>query len=56
MDWGRKWLVDFNAGKTKLVPFDHSNSSVLIDLEMDGVSLMKSHLLTLGAKGFVWTP
>ena len=19
MDWGRKWLVDFNAGKTQLV-------------------------------------
>ena len=22
VDWGRKWLVDFNAGKTPLVSFD----------------------------------
>ena len=22
MDWGRKWLVDFNVGKTQLVSFD----------------------------------
>ena len=22
VDWGRKWLVDFNAGKTQLVLFD----------------------------------
>ena len=22
MDWGRKWLVDFNAGKTHLVSFN----------------------------------
>ena len=22
VDWSRKWLVDFNAGKTELVSFD----------------------------------
>ena len=22
VDWGRKWLVDFNGGKTQLVLFD----------------------------------
>ena len=22
LDWGMKWLVDFNAGKTQLVSFD----------------------------------
>ena len=22
VDWGRKWLVDFNAGKTQLILFD----------------------------------
>ena len=22
VDWGRKWLVDFNTGKTQLVSFD----------------------------------
>ena len=36
MDWGRKWLVDFNAGKTQLVSFDRSNNTVSIDVKMDG--------------------
>ena len=26
VDWGKKWLVDFNAGKTQLVSFDRPNS------------------------------
>ena len=31
VDWGRKWLVDFNAGKTRLVSFDQSkNTGVLM--------------------------
>ena len=33
MDWDKKWLVDFNAGKTHLVSFDQSNGS--IDRKMD---------------------
>ena len=28
--WGRKWLVDFNAGKTQLVLFDHSDIIALL--------------------------
>ena len=36
MDWGRTWLVDFNAGKTQLVLFDQSNNTGAIDLKMDG--------------------
>ena len=37
VDWGRKWLVDFNAGKTQLVSFDRSNNDTgAIDLKMDG--------------------
>ena len=35
MDWGRKWLVDFNAGKTQLVLFDLSNSTGANDVKMD---------------------
>ena len=35
MDWGKKWLVDFNAGKTQLVSFDQSNNTGSIDLRMD---------------------
>ena len=36
MDWGKKWLVDFNAGKTQLVSFDRSNNTGSIDVKMDG--------------------
>ena len=36
MDWGRKWLVDFKAGKTQLVSFDQSNNTGGIDVGMDG--------------------
>ena len=35
MDWGGKWLVDFNAGKTQLVLFDRSNNNGSIDVKMD---------------------
>ena len=36
VDWGRNWLVDFNAGKTQLVPFDQSKNTGAIDVKMDG--------------------
>ena len=36
VDWGSKWVVDFNAGKTQLVSFDRSNNSGAIDVKMDG--------------------
>ena len=36
LDWGRKWLVDFNAGKTQLVSFDRSNKTGAIHVKMDG--------------------
>ena len=29
-DWGSKWFVDFNAGKTQLVSFDWSKTLVLL--------------------------
>ena len=35
LDWGRKWLVDFNAGKTQRVSFDWSNKTGTIDVKMD---------------------
>ena len=35
VDWGRKWLVDFNAEKTQLVLFDQSNNTGAIDVKMD---------------------
>ena len=30
VDWGRKWLVDINAGKTQLVSFDCLITLVLL--------------------------
>ena len=36
VDWGKKWLVDFNAGKTQLVLFDRSNNNGSINVKMDG--------------------
>ena len=42
VDWGRKWLVDFNAGKTQLVLFDRSKNTSAIDVKMDGPVLEES--------------
>ena len=36
VDWGKKWLVDFSAGKTHLVSFDQCNKNGCIDVKMDG--------------------
>ena len=35
MDWGRNWLVVFNAGKTRRVSFGWSNKTGAIDVKMD---------------------
>ena len=35
-DWSRKWIVNFNAGKTQLVSFDWSNNTDSIDGNMEG--------------------
>ena len=36
MNWGKKWLVDLNAGKTQLVLFDRSNNNGSVEAKMDG--------------------
>ena len=41
VNWGRKWLVDFNAGKTSLVSFDRSKNTGAIDVKMDASVLEK---------------
>ena len=41
VDLGKKWLVDFNAGKTQLVLFDQCNNSGSIDVKMDGSVLVE---------------
>ena len=53
VDCGRKWLVDFNAGKTQLVLFDQSNNYGSIDVKMNGFDLdEKSSLKMLGLTFF----
>ena len=39
VDWGKKWLVDFKAGKTQLVSFYRSNNTGSIDVKIDGFVL-----------------
>ena len=41
VNWGRKWLVDFNAGKAQLVSFDRLKNTGAIDVKMDGSVLEK---------------
>ena len=36
VDWDKKWLVDFNAGKTQLVFFDWPNDASSVAVKMDG--------------------
>ena len=53
LDWGKKWLVDFNAGKNQLVSFDHSNNTGSIDVKMNGsVFEEKSSFKMLGLTFF----
>ena len=49
VDWGRKWLIDFNAGKTQLVSFDWSDNTGTIDMKIDrSVHEEKSFFKMLG--------
>ena len=41
MDWGRKWVVDFNSGKTQSVLFDHAKNKGAVDIKMDGSDIDK---------------
>ena len=49
VDWGKKWLVDFNVRKTQLVSFDRSNNNGSIDAKMGRFILEeKSYFKMLG--------
>ena len=56
MEWGRKWLVGFNAEKTQLVLFDRSNKTCAIcaiDVKRNGSLLeKKSYIKMLGFNYF----
>ena len=47
LDWVKKWLVDFNAGKTQLVSFDWVNNTGSIDVKMDGSLLEEKSSLKM---------
>ena len=36
MDWGKKWLLDFNAGKSQLFFFDRSSNNGSVNVKLDG--------------------
>ena len=49
MDWGRKWLVDFNAGKIQLISFDRTKNTGAINVKIHGSVLeRKSSFKMLG--------
>ena len=55
VDWGRKWLIDFNAGKTQLVSFNRSNNTGAFDVKTDGYVLEeKSCFKMLGLTYFFY--
>ena len=39
VDWGRKWLINSNAGKTQQISFDQSNKTDVINVKIDGFVL-----------------
>ena len=53
VNWGQKWLVNLNAGKSQLILFDRSNDTAAIDVKMDGSVLEeKSSFKILGLTFF----
>ena len=50
MDWGKVWLVDFNAGKTQLVSFDQSNNTGATDVKIDGKIIFYDARLPFSSK------
>ena len=52
-DWDRKWLVDFNTGKTQIVSFDRCINTGAYDVKMDeSVLEEKSFFKMLGLTFF----
>ena len=47
MEWGRNWLVNFNAGKTQLISFDWPKNIRAIDVKMDGYVLMEKSTIKM---------
>ena len=47
VDWGKKWLIDLNAGKTQLLSFDQPNNNGFIDVKMDWSVLEEKSSFTM---------
>ena len=47
VDWNRKWLVDFNAGKTQPRFFDRSNNTGAIVVKISGSVLEEKSLFKM---------
>ena len=45
MDRSRKWLVDANAGKSRIVSFNWSNNTGAIDVKINGSIFEENYLL-----------
>ena len=52
MDFGRKWLVGFNAGKSQLVLFEQCNDTGAVDVKMDGPVLEEKSSLKMPRLSF----
>ena len=52
MNWGRKWLVDINAGKSQLVSFQLSNNTVAVGVKIDGSVLEEKSSLKIQGLSF----
>ena len=47
VNWDRKWLVDFSAGKTHLVSINQCNNSGVINVTMNGSVLEEKSLFKM---------
>ena len=54
VEWGNRWLVTFNATKTKLLSFNHHRDPSLVPVKMNDIELPKSTSFRL--LGWIFTP
>ena len=54
VDWNRKWLVNFNAGKIELDSFYWSKNTGAIDVKMDGSVLEEKPSFKMLGLTFSW--
>ena len=52
--WGNRWLVTFNATKSKLLSFNHHRDPSLIPVKMNGIELPENTSFQL--LGLIFTP